>query len=281
MGWISYFCVMPSRIAKALPLFLLLLGCESKQVKIAFDTKSQTPQNFLLESQMKLILQGPSDTPAALGSRLRVQFHTNPIVSYDDGSARYQVGADSVSYTSDQRSVEECLHIERTLSMQEFQYKMASSGAIQDMRMAEFLPDLEQTDLDLRRLLMKLQPELPGKPVSAGDTWERQHALDEGDGKQAIVYKWFQVEDVYVHHQKKMAKLRMNLKYRLDSKNGVAFHSEDFVLGSGDVLFNVTDGSIESASVEISGVLDVLAPQVRTDSSAMRVRQTIRLRRLS
>lgn len=262
-------------------LSVFLFGCESGQVKIAFDTKATVPQNYQLESQMKLILQGPADTPSALSSRLRVQFHTTPIVNYDDGSARFQVSTDSVSYQSEQRSVEECLHIERSIAMQEFQYKMGANGAIQDMRMGQFVPDLERTDLDIRRLLLKVQPELPGSAVKAGDTWERQHALDDGDGKSAIVYKWFKVEDVFEHNQKRMVKLSMNLKYRLNSAPGVDFTSQDFVLGSGDLLFNATDGKIEDANLEINGVLDVLSPQVSPDSAAMRVRQVIHLRRLS
>lgn len=265
----------------SLTLSLWLGACDSNQVRIAFDTKNMTSQNYQLESQMKLILQDSVDTPAALGSRLRVLFHTTPVVSYDDGSARYQVGADSVSYHSDQRSVEECLHVERTLALQEFQYKMGTNGAIQDMRLGQFVPDLENTDLDLRRLLLKVQPELPGSAVKAGDTWERQHALDEGNGKQAIVYKWFQVEDVFDHDHKRMAKLRMNLKYRIETGVDASIQSRDFVLGSGEVLFNITDGRIEDANLEISGVLDVLLSQTTSDSTSMRVRQVIRLRRLS
>lgn len=264
-----------------LSVVVALVGCKSDQVQIRFDTKGSAPQNFQLESQMKLILQSPTDTPSALGSRLRVRFHSTPVVSYDDGSARFQVDADSVSYHSDQRSVEECLHIERSLSLQEFQYKMGANGAIQDVRMGQFVPDLERTDLDLRRLLLKIQPELPGSPVSMGDTWERQHALSEGAGQNAIVYKWFQVEDVFEHNQKRMVKLRMNLKYKLEASEGRHFGSQDFVLGSGDVLFNITDGQIEEATLEITGILDILAPLVQTDSSSsMRVRQVIWLRRL-
>jgi len=233
---------------------------------------------------MKLIVQGDSSVPEALGSILKARISSTPMVSYDDGSARFQMIADSVSYRSDQRSVEECAHIERSLDHQDFQFKMDGNGDMQDLRMGEFVPELEQTDIDLRRLLLKLQPVLPGGAVELGDTWERQQLLSDQPGEQAFVYKWFQVEDIFEHKGKRMVKMRMNIKYKLDDSTSIRMHLQgrDFILGSGDVLFNATDGQIQDASLEISGSLNVLSASKHPGTTPpMQVRQILRLRRLS
>ena len=272
----------------SLSLAFLLLSCQTDKIPLRFNTKGTTPVRYSLESQMKLILQGAAlqsdtGTPQALGSRLSAVVSSTPIVSYDDGTARFQLQADSVSYRSDQRSVEECAHIEKSLNMQDFQYKMGSNGEMQDLRMNEFVPDLERTDIDLRRLMLKIQPVLPGTPVSVGESWERQQVFTEGSGQQSFVYKWFQVEDVFERDGKTMAKLRMNIKYKLDDSTSTSLRlkGNDFILGSGDVLFNVTDGVIDDGTLEINGSLNVLSAQKSDDTLPdMQVRQTIHLRRL-
>jgi len=262
-------------------LLLLLVSCQTEQYSLQFRTKTQATERYVLESQMKLILQGGQAAPEALGSTLTAWVQTSPVVSYDDGSGRFLMQVDSANYRSEQRSVEECSHIERSLTQQEFQYKMAPNGEMQDLRMNEFVPDLENTDIDLRRLLLKVQPVLPGTPVKVGDTWERQQPLDDGP-QAAIVYKWFQVDEIFKHKDKQLVKLRMNIKYKLDDSTSaqVKLQGNDFILGSGDVLFNVTDGQIDDAVLEVNGSLSVLMEHVDNKLPPMQVRQTLHLRRL-
>ena len=267
------------RTLSLLPL-LFFVACDSGKVELIFDTKKTAPQHYRIESQMKLIIQSGA-TPEAVSSTLKAQVTSTLVVAYDDGSARFQMLVDSVAYRSDQRSVEECLHMERYLSQQNFQFKMKSNGDMQDLRMDGYVPELESSDIDLRRLLLKIQPVLPGTPIAMGDTWERQQVLNDESGKQAFAYKWFQVEDVFFHDGKKLAKLRMNVKYRLDDSTSVQEHlkADDFILGSGEVLFNVTDGLVNEVSLEISGYLNVLARVKNQTLPSMQVRQLIRMRR--
>lgn len=260
-----------------------VMGCNRPEIQLAFNTRDTTSQRFALESQLKIIVS--SDTiREAMNSQLQAILSSRHLVSYDDGSARYNFKADSVSYSSDQRSVEECRHIERYLSMQDFQFKMGPSGEIGDLRMTEFVPDLERTDIDIRKLLLKIQPVLPGFAVRTGTTWERQQLLEEDKGRQAFVYKWFRVDEVFEQDGKQFARLRMNIKYKLDetadSISQVPLRSEDFILGSGVLLFNVSAGQIESASMEISGQLHVVVAPDGDSIPGMRVRQIIHLRRL-
>ncbi|HSQ42392.1 MAG TPA: hypothetical protein VLM37_08955 [Fibrobacteraceae bacterium] len=260
-----------------LGILLWLVACNSQKVTLRFHALDPTELHFVLESQMKLIVDN-GDSVDALGSNLQVLFHSTPVVNYDDGSARIQIQADSVSYRSTQRSVEECLHVERLLLQEGFQFKMAQDGMMQDIRTDGFFPDLERTDIDFQRLVLKVQPILPTGEVSLGDTWERQQLVGEGPENRAYVYKWFQLEDLYQREGKQLAKLRMNIKYRLDSATtGLRIRDPDFILGSGIILFNVTEGQLEEVSLEIDGSLNVLSPKIMDSLPTMQVRQVLHL----
>ena len=259
-------------------------ACGQQEVRLAFNTSDSSGQQFLLDSQLKVIVGEDTNVRSmeAMGSRIQARIHSGLVVSYDDGSGRFLLQADSVRYSSDQRSVEECRHIERYMSLQEFQFKMGKDGLMQEVKKAEYVPDLERTDVDLRRLLLKIQPVLPGSPVSLGSTWERQHLLTEADGRQAFVYKWFRVEDIFERSGETFARMQMNVKYRVEDGDSTLRSTEDaFVLGSGTVLFNVTRGQIEEGMLEINGKLKALQQGVADSAPDMRVRQVISMRRAS
>lgn len=259
-------------------------GCQREQVHLAFNTKDSTGMRYILDSQLKVIVGEDSNSSPmeSMNSRIQATLSSGLLVAYDDGSGRYSMQADSVSYNSDQRSVEECRHIERYLTLQEFQFKMGQDGQMNEVKMAEFVPDLEQTDVNLRRLFVKIQPVLPKSPVALGATWERQHTLSESDGRQVFVYKWFRVEDIFQRDGMTYAKMQMNIKYQvagLDSTQGVV--GSDFVLGSGSILFNVSQGQVEEGMLELNGKLKHLQESVTDSSLDMLVRQVISLRRAS
>ncbi len=263
---------------------MLLGSCETHEVRLAFNTKDSTAQKYLLDSQLKVIVGGDSNAGPmeAMNSRVQARIHSGLVVSYDDGTGRFLLQADSVRYNSDQRSVEECRHIERSLALQDYQYKMGRDGQMKEVTMAGFVPDVEQTDIDLRRLILKIQPVLPGTPVKLGTTWERQHVLAEAGGRQSFVYKWFRVEDIFERDGNTFAKMQMNVKYRMDESDdslGISQGDDGFVLGSGSVLFNVTSGHIEEGMLEIDGHLKTLQAAPGDSSPNMRVRQIISLRR--
>lgn len=269
------------------PLAVLTAGlcsCERQEVNLVFNTQNVTETRYKLDSQLKVIVGEDSNSGPmeSMNTRLQATISSGLVVAYDDGSGRFLMQADSVRYNSDQRSVEECRHIERSLALQEFQFKMARDGQMKDVKMAEFIPDLDKTDLDLRRLLVKIQPVLPGTPVVQGATWERQHAMDEDDGRQAFIYKWFRVEDIFERNGTIFAKMQMNVKYRIaDLDSSLRQPSSEFVLGSGSVLFNVTQGQIEEGMLEINGKMKVYQDSTQDSAPDMRVRQVISLRRES
>lgn len=258
-------------------VLLMLLGCNERKLELVFNTQNSDAQQMVLRSQMKVITSEDSAQPSALNSRLEARVRSKLLLAYDDGSARFQIVPDSVSYTSDQKSVEECNHIERYLLQQDFQFKMNPAGEMKDIRLEDFAPELEHTDIDLRRLLVKIQPVLPAAPVYVGYTWERQHYFAEDD-KKSFIYKWFEVNDIYERNQQTLVRLRMNVKYQVDDLGDgtTRLSSDDFILGSGEILFNATQGVVEKGTLDVSGIVKVNDPAVAS-ASPVRVLQSISL----
>lgn len=259
---------------------LFLCSCESDKVTLAFNTQNVPAQTFFLDASLNVIM--PTDSSAAkpesMETHIKVQSTSNLTVSYDDGSARFEMKVDSVDYKSDKRSVEEFRYIERYLAVQHFQFKLAGDGVISDLSMDESVaPTVD--DLDLVKLFLKAQPLLPGKPVSVGETWERPVEIP-GKGGATTVYKSFTFEDLYVHDGLQMAKIAMNMKYREvpDTTSDVRMESDDFIVGSGSVLFDVTHGVVTSANMEISGHMTVVDMVSKDTIPQMYVMQKIKMR---
>ena len=257
-------------------LLVFFFSCEEKKLNLAFNIHNMSDQEYVLRSQMKVITSEDSTQPSVLNSLLKARVKSSLVMAYDDGSGRYQILPDSIYYTSDEISVDECYLIESYLLQQEFQFKMNTAGEMHDVSLTEMVPDLEHTDIDLRRLLLKIQPVLPAAPVYMGYTWERQHYFTE-DEKKSFIYKWFEINDVYDRNQQKFVRIRMNVKYKVDelSEKQIKLTSDDFILGSGEILFNATAGVIVKANLDVSGVIQINSMPQTSNLGPMRVLQSI------
>ena len=262
---------------------LLLIACGQQEVNLAFDTQNTADQVFSLEAKLRVLVDDDTSTesPESMNSHLQVRIHSKLLTAYDDGTGRFMMKVDSVSYTSDNRSVEETRHIERYLGMESFQFKMAGDGQMSAVNMDDFvaLPDLG--DLDIRKTFLKIQPVLPSSPVKMGATWERQHLINDEEGKQLFVYKWFKLEDVFVRNGVLLAKLQMNIKYKQRTDDSLhTMESEDFVLGSGSILFDVNAGKIVEGTLEVEGKMRMIEKQEGAADTipSLRVHQTILLK---
>ncbi|MBR4558351.1 MAG: hypothetical protein IKO21_02090 [Fibrobacter sp.] len=258
-----------------------LCACDGNEVVLAFNTQNVPPQTYYLESSLNAILPTADSveaTPEAMNTHLEVRATNTLLTAYDDGSAKFQLKIDSVDYKSDKRTVEEFRSMERYMSTEHFQFKMAKDGAIRD----PFIEDsvmIGTEALDLIRIFLKVQPLLPGKSVKLGETWERPVEIPGNSGK-TVVYKSFTLEDCYVHDGVQMAKIGMNLKYKevADSTSDLRMESNGFIVGTGSILFDVTHGAISTVRLELTGDLsvnDIVANSVIPD---MHVIQKIKLR---
>lgn len=260
---------------------------------LAFNTQNVPDQTFVLESKIQIFAEDPDEkNPESMDSRLFLQLTSSLLSAYDDGSGRFLIKVDSAKYQSDKRSVEEFRHIERYVGSQDFQFKMASDGQMSALSMEEYAPVFESNDLDIRKLFLKVQPVLPSSPVKVGTSWERQHLIaGEKNSPDLFVYKWFQVEDLFVRGGITYARLKMNIKYRQESSGSAIYQMESagFVLGSGSVVFNVSEGVLVEGVIKIDGRIRMREKiEAETDSSAiaesgleMHVIQEISLRSIS
>ena len=258
-----------------------LCACDGNEVVLAFNTQNVPPQTYYLETSLNAILPATdsvSATPEAMNTHLNVRATNSLLTAYDDGSAKFQLRIDSVDYKSDKRSVEEFRSMERYMSTEHFQFKMAKDGSVRD----PFIEDsimLGTEALDLIRIFLKVQPLLPGKAVRVGESWDRPVEIPGASGK-TVVYKSFTLEDQYVHDGIQMAKIGMNLKYKEvpDSTSDLRMESKGFIVGTGSILFDMTHGAISSVKMELTGDLsvnDIVADNVIPD---MHVIQKIKLR---
>ena len=259
----------------------MLCSCDKNDVVLAFNTQDASLRTFYLESSLNVLLPEDSAnaTPESMQSHIKVRSTLNMLVPYDDGSARFEMKVDSVEYTSDKRSVEEFRNIEKLVSVQHFQFKLASDGTISDPVVEDAEVRLGDDDIDLMKVFQKIQPVLPAKPVSIGETWERMVTIP-GANSITTVYKSFTLEDVMIHDGAQIAKIGMNLKYKEepDSTSDLHMESQGFIVGSGSILFDVSHGAVASANLEINGDLNVKDLVAQDSIPNMHVIQKIKMR---
>ena len=269
------------KICASSAALLLLCSCNGNDISLAFNTQNAPVQKLSLESSLNVF--APQDsmsvTPESMETHLKARSTLTQTVAFDNGSARFEMKIDTVDYKSDKRSVEDFRYIEKYLSTQHFQFKMASDGAISDPSVEDVALQPGSEELNLMKLFMKVQPVLPGSPVKQGDVWERPVEIPS-NGRTTTVYKSFTLEDVYLHDGVQMAKIGMNVKYKElpASTSDVRMESEGFIVGTGHILFDITHGVITSGSLELSGHLnihDIVSSQVLPN---MHVVQKIKLR---
>ena len=261
--------------------FLTLCSCERNEIHLSFNTQRVGPQSFILESTLNASLPGDSlNEPESMRTHVSVRSTMSLLMSYDDGSGRFEMKIDSVDYTSDKRSVDEFRNIEKYLSIQNFQFKLNHDGIITDPTIENSMEMPSEDELNLIPLFLKAQPLLPEKPVKLGESWERQMPIFGKGSSSTTVYKTFTLQDVYLQDGVRMARIHMGMKYLElpDTTSNLQLKSSDYVVGDGMVLFDVTHGIISSAEMNIVAVLDICDLVAGDTLPSMNVNQKITLR---
>ena len=262
---------------------LSLCSCERNEIHLAFNTQTVAPQSFVLESTLNASFPGDSNTvPESMRTHVSVRSTMSLLMSYDDGSGRFEMKIDSVGYTSDKRSVDEFRNIEKYLSIQNFQFKLNHDGIVTDPTIENALDMPSEDELNLIPLFLKAQPILPEKPVKLGESWERQMPVSGKGSSSTTVYKTFTLQDVYLQDGVRMAKIYMGMKYLEipDTTSNLQLKSNDYVIGDGMVLFDVTHGTLSSAEMNIVAVFDVCDLVAGDTLPSMTVNQKITLRNM-
>ena len=260
-----------------------LCSCERNEIHLAFNTQTAAPQSYVLESTLNASLQGDSNSvPESMRTHVSVRSTMSLLMSYDDGSGRFEMKIDSVNYNSDKRSVDEFRNIEKYLSIQNFQFKLDRDGIVTNPTVENAMDVLSEDELNLIPLFLKAQPILPEKPVKLGESWERQMPIRGKGNSTTTVYKTFTLQDVYLQDGVRMAKIHMGMKYLElpDTTSNLQLKSSDYVIGDGIVLFDVTHGMLSSAEMDILAKLDIFDLVAGDTLPSMNVNQKITLKNL-
>ena len=260
---------------------LCLCSCERNEIHLSFNTQTVAPQSFILESTLNASFPGDSNSvPESMRTHVSVRSTMSLLMSYDDGSGRFEMKIDSVDYSSDKRSVDEFRNIEKYLSIQNFQFKLNHDGIITDPTIENALDKPSEDELNLIPLFLKAQPLLPEKPVKLGESWERQMPIFGKGNSTTTVYKTFTLQDVFLQDGVRMAKIHMGMKYLElpDATSNLQLKSNDYVVGDGMVFFDVTHGTISSAEMNVVAVLDICDLVAGDTLPSMNVNQKIVLR---
>ena len=260
-----------------------LIACDEKKISLGFNTQNPTSEDYELQSSLCILLN-VADSAAesqSMSANVNVRVHSELLSAYDDGTGRFLLRVDSASYSSDNRSVEEADHIQRYLQTQAVQYKMGGDGEMSSVRLEEMVALPDVGDVDIRRVFLKVQPVLPAGKIAVGDSWERQQVIADENGKQSVVYKWFKLEEVFERSGVKLAKLKMNVRYKQNSEDDAQImESPDFILGSGTILFDIDAGKVVEGELLIEGKVRIIEKKLGDTIPDLRVRQKITLRSL-
>ena len=260
-----------------------LIACDEKKISLGFNTQNPTSEDYELQSSLCILLN-VADSAAesqSMSANVNVRVHSELLSAYDDGTGRFLLRVDSASYSSDNRSVEEADHIQRYLQTQAVQYKMGGDGEMSSVRLDEMVALPDVGDVDIRRVFLKVQPVLPAGKIAVGDSWERQQVIADENGKQSVVYKWFKLEEVLERSGVKLAKLKMNVRYKQNSEDDAQImESPDFILGSGTILFDIDAGKVVEGELLIEGKVRIIEKKLGDTIPDLRVRQKITLRSL-
>ena len=260
-----------------------LIACDEKKISLGFNTQNPTSEDYELQSALCILLN-VADSAAesqSMSANVNVRVHSELLSAYDDGTGRFLLRVDSASYSSDNRSVEEADHIQRYLQTQAVQYKMGGDGEMSSVRLDEMVALPDVGDVDIRRVFLKVQPVLPAGKIAVGDSWERQQVIADENGKQSVVYKWFKLEEVFERSGVKLAKLKMNVRYKQNSEDDAQImESPDFILGSGTILFDIDAGKVVEGELLIEGKVRIIEKKLGDTIPDLRVRQKITLRSL-
>lgn len=262
-------------------LMFFLVACQSDKVQLAFGTVLDS-QNYILQTSLDVWAISPEGDSSSEHMRtdLKVASTLTQLIVYDDGSAKYELHLDSVEYSSDKRSVEEVAYMEKYLRTQTFRYKIRSNGIMDTIfPMEEYLAIKGVNDLQLPRLFVKLQPVLPEKNVSIGESWDGAFS-DSSSGEYTTVYKTFRLEDVFYRGGLQLAKLSMGVRYRKNEEDeSVKLESKDYLVGKGMLLFDMTKGQVFSVDLELTGDLIVDDKLNQTKVPNLKVRQVLKMER--
>lgn len=171
---------MPT-LRRVLPLLLLLASCTPDEVPLSYGTGdgSERTHRLTLRAQIESELSGRprSQTVQASFRATQQVLETLP----DGGSrARMTLTPETLAVDGQTQTVGE---------PQEFTVTLASDGRVIQIEEATGQAAEPLTPVGIERLLPRLRPVLPGRPVSPGDTWRSASRFSDDAGSFSLSFR--------------------------------------------------------------------------------------------
>ena len=162
------------RLIVPLTLCLLLLACASDRVPLSYRNEPgrRLEHRLTLSADITRTLQGRTVNQQVVATFRAAQEIIAPLPG---GGAEATVSLSPESLTVDGRTVE-------AGPDQEFDVELAPDGSVVEIT-GGVQPDEALGPVGIERLLPRLRPVLPGRPVRPGDTWSSQTEFKDESGE--------------------------------------------------------------------------------------------------
>jgi hypothetical protein len=244
-----------------LPIFLFY-SCSGKKYELTYVFQDGAQYTYLIESSQNTEIETGGDKKSydSHGKVLLIQ-KTDSICRNNDAWFSFKYDSIQFEGTSGTDPTEKTIgHMKDKRP----ELKITEKGEIVDARGMENMTRQEISDFDLTKLMVKLFPIFPGKPVHAGAEWNREqrfpfeNKLVKGE---MLVYKHYKLDEVVPGNGGEIIKLKSVIRMKLDlpkdpnDRFAVKKHKNVDIgmLGTGTILYSTAKHLIVEAQADLSG----------------------------
>ncbi len=245
---------LPPRLIPLAPLLCLLFSsCEFRSHRIAWHPAPGAAFRIHYESQMRAKAEGAWGTAPYL-SASRADFTGKAAVDSAKGQIDLALSVDSLDFKAADRSVEEEAYMDGRLRKYHARMSLSRTGQALALEEEPALPPMAFSPLAFGRWLAYALPAFPDAPLRQGKRWDILQPLLDKFHPDSRVAKHFTLSAIRETPAGDEAVCLVELEAWLDEDVGSDAGPEAPALkGSGKIVFNITKGFPESASLELEG----------------------------
>ncbi|NLO23236.1 MAG: hypothetical protein GX116_02740 [Fibrobacter sp.] len=234
--------------------FFLVFACKNQSLPLVYNANNFANQSFSLETSLEVMLDDTLFMDSMKHQGLNTHFILNPLLVHlnDDESAHFLMNVDLADSTLKQKT-EEVTNNEQKASLLNFYLTLQKNALHGDAVTESDEIPYSFHKIKVSKMFFNIYPTFLKEKMEVGDSWENQQAVIDENHMQSTVYKNYHLEDSFKRKGVLFAKIRMNIKYKKELvhlKNTNKW--SDFSVGTGTLLFNVNEGIIEEAELQMN-----------------------------
>lgn len=243
-----------SRLTTLAPLSLLLISsCEFRSHRIVWHPAPGASFKIHYSSETRAKAEGAWGTAPYL-SASQADFTGKATVDSAKGQIDLSLAVDSLDFKAADRSVEEEAYMDGRLKKYHARMSLSRTGQALALEEEPALPPMAFSPLAFGRWLAYALPAFPDSPLRQGKRWDILQPLLDKFHPDSRVAKHFTLSAIRETPAGDEAVCLVELEAWLDEDVGSDSGPEGPALkGSGKIVFNVTKGFPESASLELEG----------------------------